>query len=147
MTGSSIEPELIMLQPGNAIRGSTITISGNTVMMATASTSKKKNGSAALATVLESLPLMVCNTNRLKPTGGETSAISTTSTRKIPNQTRSKPACFTIGMTIAVVSTIIEMPSSAVPSTMYITVSAAISAYELSCRLFTQLASASGMPV
>ena len=33
-----------------------------------------------------------------------------------------------IGITTAVVSTIIEMPSSAVPSTMYMTVSAAISA-------------------
>ena len=97
-------------------------------MIATAATSRKKNGSAASATVLESLPLMVCSTNRLKPTGGETSAISTISTRKMPNQTRSKPACLIIGITTAVVSTIIEMPSSAVPSTMYITVSAAISA-------------------
>ena len=46
----------------------------------------------------------------------------------MPNQTRSKPAVLIIGMTTAVVSTIIEMPSSAVPSTMYMTVSAAISA-------------------
>src|SRR3954451_22241834 len=67
---------------------------GKTVMMATARTSKKKNGRAAFATVLESLPLMVCSTNRLKPTGGETSAILTTSTRKMPNQTRAKPGLF-----------------------------------------------------
>ena len=46
----------------------------------------------------------------------------------MPNQTRSKPAVLTIGITTAVVSTIIEMPSSAVPSRMYMTVSAAISA-------------------
>ena len=46
----------------------------------------------------------------------------------MPNQTRSKPACLTIGSTTAVVSTIIEMPSSAVPRMMYMTVSAAISA-------------------
>src|SRR3954464_8133272 len=103
-------------------------MSGNTVMIATATTSRKKNGNEALATKLESLPLMVCSTNRLNPTGGDTSAISTTSTTKMPNQTRSKPAVLIIGMTTAVVSTIIEMPSSAVPSTMYITVSAAISA-------------------
>src|SRR5581483_6063794 len=115
-------------QVGNAILGSTITISGKTVMMATARTKRKKNGSEALATKLESLPLMVCSTNRLKPTGGDTSAISTTSTTKMPNQTRSNPACLIIGITTAVVSTIMEMPSSAVPSTMYITVSAAISA-------------------
>src|SRR3954471_7052563 len=126
MTNPFVSQEI--LQPGNAICGSTITIAGKTVMMATARTSKKKNGKAALATVLESLPLMVCSTNRLKPTGGETSAISTTSTRKMPNQTRSKPALFTIGITMAVVSTIMEMPSSAVPSTMYMTVNAAISA-------------------
>src|ERR1700750_1533022 len=96
-------------------------------MIDTATTSKKKNGSADLASGLEYLPLQCVRTNRLKATGGETSAISTTSTTKIPNQTRSKPACFTIGMTMAVVSTIMEMPSSAVPSTMYMTVSAAIS--------------------
>src|SRR5438552_18539771 len=96
-------------------------------MIATYRTSKKKNRRAAVATVLESLTLMVCKTNRLKPTGGETSAISTTSTRKMPNQTRSKPACFTIGITMAVVSTIMEIPSSAVQSTIYMTVSAEIS--------------------
>ena len=77
-------------------------------MMATASTSRKKNGSEARATVLESLPLMVCSTNRLKPTGGDTSAISTTSTTKMPNQTRSKPAALTIGMTTAVVLPMIQ---------------------------------------
>src|SRR6185295_11384402 len=119
---------LFVTYPGNAKRGSTITISGNTVMIATATTSRKKNGSDARATVFESFPLMVCSTNRLNPTGGDTSAISTTSTTKMPNHTRSKPACLIIGITTAVVSTIIEMPSSAVPSTTYITVSAAISA-------------------
>ena len=62
---------------------------------------------------------MVCSTNRLNPTGGDTSAISTTRTTKIPNQTRSNPACLIIGTTIDVVSTIIEIPSSAVPRTMY----------------------------
>src|SRR4029078_4214262 len=115
-------------------------------MMATATTSRPKNGSDALATVLESLPLIVCRTNSVNPTGRETSAVSTTSTTrltptggdpsaistkrttKIPNQIRLNPACLIIGMTIVVVSTIIEMPSSAVPSTMYMTVSAAISA-------------------
>ena len=61
-------------------------------------------------------------------TGGDTSAISTTSTTNMPNQMTSKPALLIIGITTAVVSTIIEMPSSAVPSTIYITVSAAISA-------------------
>ncbi|MNT93221.1 hypothetical protein D3C72_2346400 [compost metagenome] len=61
---------------------------------------------------------MLCSTNRLNPTGGVTSAISTSSTMKMPNQTRSKPAACTIGSTVAVVSAIIEMPSSAVPSTM-----------------------------
>ena len=63
----------------------------------------------------------------MKPTGGETSAISITSTMKMPNQTRSKPAALIMGSTIEVVSRIIEMPSSAVPSTMYIKVSTAIS--------------------
>ena len=55
-------------------------------------------------------------TKRLKPTGGVISAISTSSTMKMPNHTRSKPAAWTIGMTMEVVSTIIETPSSAVPS-------------------------------
>jgi hypothetical protein len=47
---------------GKTHRGSTITISGNTVMMATATTSRPKNGIDALATMLESLPLIACNT-------------------------------------------------------------------------------------
>jgi len=41
--------------------------------------------------------------------------ISTTSTRKMPNQTGSNPACFTIGSTIGSVSTIIEKPSRKQP--------------------------------
>jgi len=57
------------------------------------------------------------------------------------------PACLIMGMTIVVVSTIIEMPSSAVPSTIYMAVSAATSAYGLSWKLSTQDASARGMPV
>src|SRR5207237_9943810 len=98
------------LYVGNANRGSTITILGNIVMMATASTRRKKNGRDAFATKLESLPLMVCSTNRLKPTGGDTSAISTTSTTKMPNQTRSKPAALIIRLTTAEVGTNQGMP-------------------------------------
>ena len=44
---------------------------------------------------------MFCSTKRLKPTGGVTSAISTISTMKMPNQTRSKPAFWIIGSTTA----------------------------------------------
>src|SRR5262245_53097166 len=44
------------------LRGNTITISGNTVMMATATTSKPKKGSEARATVLESSPPIACST-------------------------------------------------------------------------------------
>ncbi|MNL12772.1 hypothetical protein D3C87_1336480 [compost metagenome] len=105
-----------------------MTIPGNSVISAMHSTRQKKNGMAALAITLLSLPVMFCSTNRLKPTGGVTSAISTSSTTKMPNQTRSKPAFWIIGSTTALVSTIIEMPSSAVPSTRYTTTSAPISA-------------------
>ena len=80
-------------------------------------TRQTKNGIAARAIVLLSLPVMFCSTNRLKPTGGVTSAISTSSTMKMPNHTRSKPAFWIIGSTTAAVSTIMQMPSSAVPST------------------------------
>ncbi|MNL43233.1 hypothetical protein D3C87_1657380 [compost metagenome] len=83
----------------------------------------------------------------MKPTGGETSAISTISTRKMPNQTRSKPACWIIGKTTTVVKTIIDKPSSAAPSRIYMTVSTAISAKGLRLKLSTQAASAFGMPV
>jgi hypothetical protein len=85
------------------------------VQSTTVSTSIRKKGSEARATSVCSRPVMVCMTKRLKPTGGVISAISTSSTMKMPNQTRSKPACCTSGMTIEVVSTIIETPSSAVP--------------------------------
>ena len=61
---------------------------------------------------------MVCSTNRLNPTGGVTSAISTMMTMKMPNHTRSKPAFWIIGITMDVVSTIMDTPSSAVPSKM-----------------------------
>ena len=88
------------------------------MISASASTIMKKNGIDARATYVLSRPLMVCNTNMLNPTGGVTSAISTRSTMKMPNHTRSKPAFSIIGSTIEVVSTIIDMPSSAVPSRM-----------------------------
>src|SRR5262245_66402015 len=96
--------------PGKAKRGSTMTISGNAVIIATATTSRKKNGRDARATVLESFPLIVWSTNRLKPTGGDTSAISTTSTTKMPNKTRSKPASLIMGTTSDVASTNITTP-------------------------------------
>lgn len=70
---------------------------------------------AARAIVLLSLPVMFCSTKRVKPTGGVTSAISTRSAMKMPNQTMSKPAFWIIGSATAEVSTIMEMPPSAVP--------------------------------
>lgn len=69
-----------------------MTIPGKTVISAIAGASNEKNGSYAYTTFLLSRPLMVCNTNMLKPSGGVNSAISTSSTMKMPNQTRSKPA-------------------------------------------------------
>jgi hypothetical protein len=69
---------------------------------------------------------MFCSTKRLNPTGGVICAISTRMIRYTPNQTRSKPACFTMGRTTTVVSTIIEMPSIRHPRMMYMTASAAI---------------------
>ena len=81
--------------------GSQVTICGNTVISAMQTTRQTKNGIAARAIVLLSLPVMFCSTNRLKPTGGVTSAISTSSTMKMPNQTRSKPAFWIIGSTTA----------------------------------------------
>ena len=77
---------------------------------------------AAETAVAEATPLLVDAVKQMSVqdakgilTGGETSAISTTSTMKMPNHTRSKPAFWIIGSTTALVSTIIEMPSSAVP--------------------------------
>ena len=67
---------------------------GNKVIRAIQTTRQRKKGTAALAMVLLSLPVMFCSTNKLKPTGGVTSAISTSSTMKMPNQIRSKPAGF-----------------------------------------------------
>src|SRR5262245_1769006 len=90
---------------------------------------------------------MFCSTKRLKPTGGVTSAISTSSTTKIPNHTRSIPAFWIIGSTTAEVRTIIEIPSSAVPRTTYISERAAISAYGLRLYEATHSASARGIPV
>ena len=66
-------------------------------------------------------------TNRLKPTGGVICAISTTSTMKMPNQIRSKPAASTVGSSTAMVSTTMEMPSRKQPSTMKNTMSSSIS--------------------
>ena len=60
--------------------GSTVTICGKTVISTMHTTRQKKKGMAAFAMVLLSLPVMFCSTNRLKPTGGVTSAISTSST-------------------------------------------------------------------
>ena len=61
---------------------------------------------------------MPCSTNRLKPTGGVICAISTTSTMKMPNQIRSMPAAWMVGISTPMVSTTIEMPSRKQPSTM-----------------------------
>ena len=94
-----------------------------------ATTSMKKNGKDAQATNQESRPLIDCSTNSTKPTGGVTSAISTSSTMKMPNQTGSIPTFWIIGSTMVVVSTIIETPSSAVPRITYMTVSTAMSWY------------------
>ena len=74
------------------IFGKMVTICGKMVIKTTHTTTHIKNGMAALAIVLESFPVMFCRTNKLKPTGGVTSAISTNKTIKIPNQIRSKPA-------------------------------------------------------
>ena len=60
---------------------------------------------------------MPCSTNRLKPTGGVTCAISTTMTMKMPNHSGSMPAFCTVGMITPMVSTTIEMPSRKQPST------------------------------
>jgi hypothetical protein len=62
--------------------------------------------------------VMPCSTNRLKPTGGVTCAISTTMTMKMPNQSGSMPAYRIVGMITPIVSTTIEMPSRKQPSTM-----------------------------
>ena len=56
--------------------------------------------------------------NKLKPTGGVICAISTTTTKKIPNQIMSKPACLIIGSIIAIVNTTAEMPSRNIPKIM-----------------------------
>ena len=61
------------------------------------------------------LPVSPCSTKRLKPTGGVICAISTTSTMKMPNHTRSKPVVAMIGSTTETVSTIMLMPSMKQP--------------------------------
>ena len=98
--------------------GNQVTMGGNTVINTHARTIMKKNGNEAWATNIELLPLMFCNTNKLKPTGGVTSAISTNNTMKMPNHTKSNPACCTMGSTMEVVNTIMETPSSAAPNNM-----------------------------
>jgi hypothetical protein len=54
----------------------------------------------------------------LKPTGGVTCAISTTTTTKMPNHSGSMPALWMVGISTAIVSTTIEMPSRKQPSRM-----------------------------
>ena len=123
------------------------TICGNTVITATATIIRMKNGNEALAIVKMSLPLMLCTTNRLKPTGGVICAISTTRTIKIPNQSRSIPAAWTAGKITEVVSNTIEIPSRKQPNMMKNTVSAASSAQAGMPTLAIQFASAAGRPV
>ena len=50
-------------------------MTGNSVTNTMHSTRQPKNGIAARAMVLLSLPVRFCNTKRLKPTGGVTSAV------------------------------------------------------------------------
>jgi hypothetical protein len=57
-------------------------------------------------------------TNRLKPIGGVTSPISTTSTMKTPNQMGSKPAAITSGKVIGIVMRIMATLSSTQPRRM-----------------------------
>ena len=62
-----------------------------------------------------SLLAIPCKTNKLNPTGGVICAISTTTTKKMPNQIISKPACLIIGSIIAIVKTTAEIPSKNIP--------------------------------
>jgi len=92
-------------------------MAGNTVISTMPRIMQTKKGRVTRAMRLLSMPVIFCSTNRLKPTGGVISAISISMMMKMPNHTRSKPAFCTMGNTTALVSTIMEMPSSAVPST------------------------------
>ena len=65
---------------------------GNNVISTIPMSMQTKNGIVTRAMRLLSMPVMFCSTNRLKPTGGVTSAISTSMMIKIPNQIKSKPA-------------------------------------------------------
>src|SRR5690606_5550807 len=69
-----------------SVPGSHRTISGHTARAMAHASSRKKNGSVARATKLSERPVIDWITNRLKPTGGVICAISTTTTRKMPNQ-------------------------------------------------------------
>ena len=93
-------------------------ICGKYQMSSTATIISQNIGSACRAIHVICFFVMPCSTNRLKPTGGVICAISTTSTRKMPNQRRSMPAASTVGRMTPIVSTTIEMPSRKQPSTM-----------------------------
>src|SRR6266702_4678164 len=94
-----------------------------------------------------SLPVSPCRTNRLKPTGGVICAISTTSTMKMPNHSRSIPAALTEGRITAEVSTTMEMPSRKQPRTMKSSVSTRIRWPGVSPWRAIQSAIARGIPV
>ncbi|MNJ05843.1 hypothetical protein D3C73_1674410 [compost metagenome] len=64
------------------------------------------------------MPVMLCSTNRLKPTGGVICAVSTVITRKMPNHSGSIPAAWMMGSTTLMVSTMVEMPSRKQPIRM-----------------------------
>ena len=81
--------------PDSRCDGSAVTMPGNNQISATASTIQAKNGKMTRASQPISGPAMPCSTNRLTPTGGVICANATTSTRKMPNHTRSLPACCT----------------------------------------------------
>ena len=90
-------------------------ISGKITTSITASTINKNKGNALLAIYPMSLFAIPCRTNKLNPTGGVIWAISTTITKKIPNQIISKPACLIIGSIIAIVKTTADIPSRNIP--------------------------------
>jgi len=76
---------------------------------------KKGNVAQAMRPIFS--PVSPCITKRLKPTGGVICAISTTITRKTPNQILSNPASRMSGSAIGSVMTMADMPSSTMPRT------------------------------
>jgi len=92
-------------------------------------------------------PVSPWSTKRLNPTGGVIWLISTTSTRKMPNQMGSMPAASTMGSTIETVRTTIEIPSRNMPMTMKKSVRTASSASGESPISAMPRAMARGMPV